>query len=376
MSKPLGPTTTALGLMSGTSLDGIDVAMLRTDGEAQVGRGPSRTYPYDDSQRQILRQALAAATTMTSRTDRSGVLGAAESALTHWHADAVRAFCHDIGTDLASIDLIGFHGQTVLHRPEQRLTVQLGDGQALANMLGRPVAFDLRAADVAAGGQGAPLVPAYHRALAASLPQRPVAFVNIGGVANVTWVGENIGVGAGDGLIAFDTGPGNALIDDWMLQHTGQSRDEGGGTALAGQVDEATVVRFLGDGFFEKPGPKSLDRNSFAAITLDGLSLGDGAATLVAVTARSIAVSRRHMPATPKTWIICGGGRHNAAIMAALRNLLADVRSAEDCGLDGDSLEAEAWAYLAVRTKRGLPLTYPGTTGVATPMKGGVISNP
>ncbi len=372
MSKPPipkpGTPLTALGLMSGTSLDGIDVALLHTDGEDRVSRGPARTFAYTEAQRSLLASALQAAAAVTSRDDRSGILAEAEVVLTHWHADAVRAFCAETGTAVSTIDLIGFHGQTVIHRPEQRLTVQLGDGAALARALGRPVAYDLRAADVAAGGQGAPLVPAYHRALAAQLTERPVAFVNIGGVANVTWVGA-------DGrLVAFDTGPGNALIDDWMKQHTGQSRDEGGAVARGGRVDEATVAQFLGDSFFERPGPKSLDRNSFAGISLKGLCLADGAATLVAVTARSIAAARAHMPEDPKAWIICGGGRHNGAIMAALTTALPQVKPAEAVGFNGDSMEAEAWAYLATRALHGLPLTFPGTTGVPQPLTGGVIA--
>lgn len=369
MSKPLSqPPLKAIGLMSGTSLDGIDVALLRTDGEGLVDRGPARTYAYSPGQRQMLQEALAAAVEVRDRTDRRGVLGRAETELTGWHAEAVRRFCADTGTVLTGIDVMGFHGQTVIHRPERRLTVQLGDGPALARSLGRPVAYDLRAADVAAGGQGAPLVPAYHRALASALRERPVAFVNIGGVGNVTWIGAD-----GD-LVAFDTGPGNALIDDWMKQHTGQARDEGGATAMQGRVDESVVAQFLGDAFFERPGPKSLDRNSFAGISLEGLNLADGAATLVAVTARSIAAARHAMPEPPQSWIICGGGRHNAAIMDALRALLPGVKTAEDCGFNGDSMEAEAWAYLAVRSLRGLPITFPGTTGVATPITGGVIA--
>lgn len=371
MSKPpsFAPLL-ALGLMSGTSLDGIDVALLRTDGEAVVERGAARTYGYTEEQRSLLRQALEAAMRLEDRSDRSGILGEAEAALTGWHATAVRRFCADTQTPLASIGLLGFHGQTVIHRPERRLTVQLGDGPSLARMLGRPVAYDLRAADLAAGGQGAPLVPVYHRAIAVPLAGKPVAFVNIGGVANVTWVGGD------GGLVAFDTGPGNALIDDWMKARTGQPRDEGGALARSGRVDEATVAQFLGDSFFERPGPKSLDRNSFAGISLSGLGTADGAATLVAVTARAIAAARDHMPSQPKAWIICGGGRHNTAIMEALRALLPDVRKAEDAGLDGDSMEAEAWAYLAVRSLRGLPLTYPGTTGVAAPLTGGVLAQP
>lgn len=370
MSKQpdLGPLV-AIGLMSGTSLDGIDVALLRTDGEGLVERGRSRTFPYDEGQRELLRRALTAAIAVTDRRDRRGILGEAEAALTHWHGEAVKSFCRAIDLSLAEVNIVGFHGQTVIHRPERRLTVQLGDGQELADMLRVPVAYDLRAADVAAGGQGAPLVPVYHRALAEGFP-KPIAFINIGGVANVTWVGRS-----GE-LVAFDTGPGNALIDDWMKAHTGKARDENGATARRGRVDEATVAQFLGDSFFEQPGPKSLDRNSFAGISLEGLPLADGAATLVAVTARSIAASVVHMPEPPESWIVCGGGRHNAAIMDALTTWLPNVMPAEACGLNGDSMEAEAWAYLAVRSLRELPLTFPGTTGVEEAITGGVIAPP
>lgn len=370
MSKQpeFGPVV-AIGLMSGTSLDGIDVALLRTDGESVVERGKARTFPYDESQREVLRQALTAAVAITDRNDRRGILGEAEAALTHWHGEAVRSFCRAADISLAEVNLVGFHGQTVIHRPERGLTVQLGDGQALADFLRVPVVYDLRAADVAEGGQGAPLVPVYHRALAENFT-KPVAFVNIGGVANVTWVGRN-----GE-LVAFDTGPGNALIDDWMKQHTGVARDEGGKAARRGYVDEPTLAQFLGDSYFEKPGPKSLDRNSFAGIALDGLPVEDGAATLVAVTARSIAASVKHMPEAPESWIVCGGGRHNAAIMDALNAWLPNVMPAEACGLNGDSMEAEAWAYLAVRSLRELPLTFPGTTGVPEAITGGLIAPP
>ncbi len=363
MSKLL----TAVGLMSGTSLDGIDVAMLRTDGLAHVERGPSETFPYSTSQRQLLRDALAAATVVTRRDDRSGVLGEAEAALTQWHAQAVQVFLQRCSLRASNIDLISFHGQTVIHRPEQALTVQLGDGQALAQATKIPVAFDLRAADVAAGGQGAPLVPAYHQALAAKL-DLPVAFVNIGGVANVTYVAN------GADPIAFDTGPGNALLDDWMLKHTGKARDENGATALSGAPDETAVQQFLAHPFFTKSGPKSLDRNSFP--NLDQMNIADGAATLVAMTARSILKSAEHFPTAPKTWIICGGGRHNAAIMQALRSTGESVIKAEDASFNGDAMEAEAWAYLGVRAQLGLPLTYPATTGVKKPMSGGVFATP
>jgi anhydro-N-acetylmuramic acid kinase len=362
--------TRALGLMSGTSLDGIDVALVETDGEDIVRRGPFLSVPYDEAQRELLRQALQQAVSLRERHVPPGPLAEAEQALTRWHATAVQAWSEKVKVSLSNIDIIGFHGQTVLHRPEKRLTVQLGDGGRLADMLRVPVVHDMRAADVAAGGQGAPLVPVYHRALAASIAERPVAFVNIGGVANVTWIG-------GDGeMLAFDTGPGNALIDDWMKAQTGVPVDRDGQMALSGRVDEASVAQFLGDAYFERPAPKSLDRNSFAGIRLDGLSAADGAATLVAVSARAIAASRAHFPADPALWIICGGGRHNKALMQALKSLVPRVEPAESFGFNGDAMEAEAWAYLAVRSLKGLPLSFPGTTGVPASTTGGVLVRP
>lgn len=362
--------TRALGLMSGTSLDGIDVALLETDGEAIVRRGPFLSLPYAATERELLREALVQGVGLNDRTTRPEVIARAERMLTERHATAVRAWSEKTGISLSDIDIIGFHGQTVIHRPEKRFTVQIGDGAGLARVLGVAVVHDMRAADVAAGGQGAPLVPAYHRALAAGLPERPVAFVNIGGVANVTWIGGD------EELLAFDTGPGNALIDDWMKAHTGTAMDADGRLALSGHIDESAVAQFLGDGYFERPGPKSLDRNSFASLRLDGLSAADGAATLVAVTARSIAVARTQFPEDPALWIICGGGRHNAAIMRALAALLPRVAPAEAFSFDGDAMEAEAWAYLAVRSLKGLPLSYPGTTGVPEAMTGGVLVRP
>lgn len=366
----MSKVVTAIGLMSGTSLDGIDVALLRTDGIQTVERGLSRTYVYMNEQRAMLRQALEDAKRARKRNYRGGVLTEAEKMLTDWHINSVKSFVYEIGLSLRNIDIVGFHGQTVLHRPEKKLTIQIGDGSVLANALGVRVAFDLRAEDVAAGGQGAPLVPVYHQALAGALASRPVAFVNIGGVANVTYVGAN------NELIAFDTGPGNALIDDWMLKHTGVAVDFGGQVALSGKADEATVAQFFGDGFFEVAAPKSLDRNAFSQISLDGLTVENGAATLTAVTVRSIVRAIRQFPAEPQCWVICGGGRKNIAIMQKLRQLLPNVYAAEECGFNGDAMEAEAWAYLAVRAWRGLPITFPATTGAPGDMSGGVIVEP
>lgn len=365
MAKPLR----ALGLMSGTSLDGIDVAMLTTDGENVVERGPSATYPYPPEFCGALRQALADAVAITGRSQRPGGLADVERELTERHADAVSSFLAAHGIEASSIDVIGFHGQTVLHRPEDQLTVQLGDGWNLARITGLDVVYDLRAADVAAYGWGAPLVPVYHRAVAARIPQRPVAFLNVGGVANVTWIG-------GDGnLIAFDTGPGNAQLDDFVRERTGQPFDEGGWLTASGCVNADLVRRFMSHPYFAAPPPKSLDRNSFALDLPATLSNADGAATLAGYTANAVVRARAWLPAPPELWIVCGGGRHNRGIMLALAAALdAAVAPAEAIGLNGDSIEAEAWAYLAVRSLRGLPISFPMTTGVPAPMTGGVLA--
>jgi len=355
--------------MSGTSLDGIDVALLTTDGEDVVERGPGATYPYPLEFRAELRQALADAVGMTRRRTRPGCLFEVEQKLTVRHAEAVATFLAEHAIDKATIDVIGFHGQTVLHRPEDKLTVQLGDGPRLANLTGLHVVHDLRAADVARGGRGAPLVPVYHRALAVRLPQRPVAFLNVGGVANLTWIGE-----AGE-LVAFDTGPGNAPIDDFVRGRTGAPFDAGGALAQSGTADKDVVRHFLTQPYFAAAPPKALDRNAFVIELPVAISIADGAATLAACAAGAVAEACRWLPAPPELWVVCGGGRHNRGLMLALADALgAAVAPAEAIGLDGDSLEAEAWAYLAVRSLWGLPITFPSTTGVPLPLKGGVFA--
>jgi anhydro-N-acetylmuramic acid kinase len=357
--------------MSGTSLDGIDVALIETDGEDQVVRGPAMTLPYDDSMRRVLVDAIADARDLRSRDERPRSLADAERALTERHGAAVAQFLNEKGIERSSVDVIGFHGQTVLHRPDIGLTVQLGLADLLANFTRCPVVYDLRVADVDAGGEGAPLVPAYHRALTAKLPQRPIAIVNIGGVANLTWIGA-------DGtLTAFDTGPGNALINDWMLHKTGAYLDSSGATAAQGEVDEDAMIALLSNAFFARRPPKSLDRNAFALDVVNGLNTENGAATLTAFTARSIAKAREHMTVEPELWVVSGGGRRNKTLMRMLAEQVHHaVVPAEAVGLDGDSLEAEAWAYLAVRSIRGLPITFPGTTGVPKPMSGGLRVDP
>ncbi|MGD9805114.1 MAG: anhydro-N-acetylmuramic acid kinase [Hyphomicrobiaceae bacterium] len=361
----------ALGLMSGTSMDGIDIALIETDGGTHVRRLGAASVAYPDDFRGRLRQALADATVLDRRDARPGCLSDVERELTERHAEAVLRFIGDRMLQPSAIDVIGFHGQTVLHRPGTGLTVQLGDGAQLAKATGIGVVYDLRANDVAAGGEGAPLAPAYHRALAAKLPQRPAVFLNIGGVANVTWVGTD------ETLIAFDTGPGNAMIDDLVLRSTGASRDEDGKLAASGTVDDRVVHAYLMHPYFAKRVPKSLDRNTFAAELVEGLSAADAAATLTAFAVEAIVKAREHVPSEPALWIVCGGGRRNRTLMRMLAARVENaVVPAEAVGLDGDTLEAEAWAYLAVRTLDGLPISWPGTTGVAAPTQGGVLSRP
>ncbi len=295
----------------------------------------------------------------------------AERELTELHAAAVSHFLRKQGITRDQIDVIGFHGQTVLHRPDDRLTVQLGIGEMFADLTGIPVVYDLRAADIAAGGQGAPLVPVYHQAVTAKLPQRPVAIVNIGGVANVTWIGR-------DGrLLAFDTGPGNALIDDWMRAKVAFDFDADGEMAAQGNINASVLHEYLNHAYFKSPPPKSLDRNAFSLDPVAALGVEDGAATLTAFTAETIARARQHMPEEPELWIIAGGGRRNQTLMSMLAGLVHHaVVPAEAAGLNGDSMEAEAWAYLAVRCLKGLPITFPGTTGVIAPMRGGLVAKP
>ena len=360
---------TALGLMSGTSLDGVDVALIETDGRRISAIGPSGYRPYSEAERILLRQALVEAVHLPRRDVRPGALAEAERVVTVAHAEAVAAFKTQHRITPEDIDIVGFHGQTVLHRPEKRLTVQIGDGVALAKAIHIPVMHDFRAADVAAGGQGAPFVPVYHRALAQSLERDgPIVVVNIGGVSNITYIDGH------ETLIACDTGPGNALLDDFMFRIMHQPFDTEGRLAAQGRADQAWIARALQLPFFKLRPPKSLDRNDFSAAPVSGLSLEDGAATLTAFTATSIAKAREHMPIEPRIWVICGGGRKNRTLMSTLAAHVPNaVVPAEALGLNGDFIEAEAWAYLAVRSVLGLPITYPDTTGVAQPLTGGVL---
>jgi len=286
------------------------------------------------------------------------------------HAAVVAPLLEKAGIAAQDVDLIGFHGHTILHRPAAGITRQLGDGGLLARTVGIPVVSQFRSADVAAGGQGAPLAPLYHAALAADLP-KPLAILNLGGVGNVTWIGAD-----GD-LQAFDTGPGNALIDDWMLRKAGQPFDADGASAARGQPDAACVRALLSAPYFDRPPPKSVDREDFQMPDLDGASLEDGAASLSAATVAAVAVARRYFPAPAKRWLVTGGGRRNSFLMRSLAEIMDErVEAVEVAGWDGDALEAQAFAFLAVRSFYGLPLSVPGTTGAPQPTTGGQIDLP
>ena len=359
----------ALGLMSGTSMDGIDLALLETDGRHALSFGPTGSVPYAEADRALLRRALADAVGLADRDARPGALAEAEVRVTALHVAAVRDFVARHPAETRGLALVGFHGQTVLHRPERGLTVQIGDGAALARGCGIDVVADLRAADVAAGGQGAPLVPAFHRALAeAAGLERPAALLNVGGVANVTFL-------AGDAdPVAFDTGPGNALVDDLMLERTGQPFDRDGATAAAGRIHAEIVDALLRHPYFDAPPPKSLDRNDWSRDAVAGLATADAAATLTDFTAASVARALDLLPARPQVLVVCGGGAHNATLMGRLgARLPCRVLGAAALGWSGDAIEAQAFAYLAVRSRLGLPLTFPGSTGVGVPTTGGVF---
>ncbi|SFR37823.1 anhydro-N-acetylmuramic acid kinase [Yoonia tamlensis] len=355
----------ALGTMSGTSLDGVDAAVLETDGQVIAGFGATAYRPYTDAERAVLRAHLG-------RWQNDGVARCAtvvESA----HIAVMAPF--------EEIDIAGFHGQTLAHDPGERGTHQCGNGQHLADVLGVPVAWDFRSHDVASGGQGAPLTPFYHFALAQWIgATEPVAFLNLGGVGNITWVDPTRADPADDGaLLAFDTGPANAPLNDLMQARLGLGYDADGQLAATGTVEDAIIQRFLNHPYFAQPAPKSLDRDAFAGLCADvaGLSDADAAATLTHAIVASTAQAFHLCPSPPARLLVCGGGRKNKTVMRGLAQVIAcDVQTVEAAGLDGDMLEAQAFAFLAVRAAHGLALSAPGTTGVAVATSGGRIAKP
>jgi anhydro-N-acetylmuramic acid kinase len=356
---------TVIGLMSGTSLDGVDAALLVTDGDRVLARGKSVSLPYPPRFRARLHEGLIRAAKAKGKR-RTPFFQALERELTDWHVKAVAACRKANRKRRGDITLIGFHGQTLFHDPRRGITWQFGDAKRLAGSCGIEVIADFRGNDVRQGGEGAPLAPLYHRALFAGPAKgKPIAVLNLGGVANVTWLWK-------DSIRAFDCGPGNALLDDWMMKRTGKPFDRGGKTAARGKVHPAILKRWLRHRYFLGKPPKSLDRNTFTADALEKLSPADGAATLAAFTVEAVAKARAHFPKKPERWIVTGGGRHNTHVMKRLRARLGvPVKEIEGYGLNGDALEAEAFGFLAVRSLRKLPLSLPETTGVKTPMTGG-----
>jgi anhydro-N-acetylmuramic acid kinase len=368
-----------LGFMTGTSLDAVDMAVLETDGERILGFGPAGERKLDPRTRAAAESAMIAARAWPWGAPEPPEFAAAARAVAEAHLEAARSFLGGEGLGAGEIDLVGVHGQTVLHEPPTPArvagrTVQLIDAQHLADGLGLPVMHDFRTADVAAGGQGAPLAPIYHAALARwSALAGPVAVLNLGGVGNITLIQT------GGELEAYDTGPANGMIDLWVQARTARRCDEDGALARAGRVDEAVLAAYLAHPYFQTRGPKSLDRFDFSLDPVAGLSLEDGAATLTAFAAETVALGLRSHESTPERVIVCGGGRHNPVLMEAIARRLSvpvPVQTAEAVGWRGDSIEAEAFAYLAARAARGLPISFPATTGAPAPLTGGRLASP
>jgi anhydro-N-acetylmuramic acid kinase len=363
----------AIGLMTGTALDGfIDAALLRTDGEAIEAFGPWRLHPYSANLRARLARSIDAARAWDFAGPEPAAVTEAEYDYTRAHADAVLALLDSAGLAPADIAAIGFHGLTVLHRPAAGRTRQIGDGALLARLTGIPVAFDFRSADVAAGGQGAPLAPIYHAALLRHAGLlAPAAVLNLGGVANITWWG------GGDALVAFDCGPANGPLNEWVEAHGLGTFDRDGRLAASGTVHEGLLLQLLDHPWLGEAWPKSLDRYDFSASMVRGLTPADGAATLTAFTAAAIGVGLDLCPQRPATVVACGGGRKNPVLVAEIeRRARVKVIDADALGWRGDAIEAEAFAHLAIRALRGLPLSFPDTTAVPAPQTGGRIVKP
>ena len=351
-----------LGTMSGTSLDGVDAAMLRSDGLEILEFGPHAYRPYTAAEQTTIRAAFG------QWPGDPDVAAAAEVVETA-HAELMERF--------SGVDLIGFHGQTLAHDPANRRSHQAGNGALLAEALGKPVVWDFRSSDIELGGQGAPLVPFFHHACARWIKaSAPLAILNLGGVGNLTWIDPGQSEQA---LLAFDTGPANAPINDMMQIRLQKPCDEGGALAATGVPDQSLVQSFLHQPYFHKIPPKSLDRDAFTKFLrkTHRLSNADAAATLTAIAAACVAKGAEHFPSPITRLLVTGGGRLNATLMRELSTRMpCKVDPIESAGLNGDMLEAQAFAYLAARVLYGLPTSAPGTTGVPTTVGGGQISRP
>ncbi|HRW29205.1 MAG: anhydro-N-acetylmuramic acid kinase [Alphaproteobacteria bacterium] len=365
---------TAIGLMSGTSLDGIDAALIKSDGQSIKRFGRPFHMTYSRGQRDQLKAALKAAREAGRPTSSNNLINETEQLITALHAEVIRELLKQNNLETHDVDVIGFHGQTLLHGPDDGWSWQIGDGRKLAEMLEIQVVNDLRRNDVEHGGQGAPMVPVYHQAIVRDIADSfPVGLINFGGVANITWIGGR----DTDNLLAFDTGPANALLDDWIRKHTDYIYDQDGMFSKKGTVHREILSEWMKNKYFEIKPPKSLDRDDFNVDEVNELSLEDGAATLAAFSVEALKVASGQCPEPVKKWYVCGGGAHNPTIMKMLEDALAcDVRPISDLGFNGDFIEAEAFAYLAVRHLYNLPITFPGTTGISKPSTGGILNKP
>ncbi len=350
----------SVGFMSGTSCDGVDVAMLETDGKSKIKVLSGLTLPYEEGLRLRLLDASQHDVPVTE-------LLRLEDEISRHHVVALNKLLEEQPKYRSKISILGFHGHTVRHVPKEGLTMQIGNPWILAKEFQIPVVSDFRRCDMAAGGQGAPLVAMFHQALFADDPH-PTIVLNLGGVANVTWLGEN------NVIIAGDTGPGCGLIDEWVQTMADLPHDRDGKLALAGKVDEEILESAFETPFFSQPLPKSADRYDFDHVDVSGLSVEDGAATLCAVTAEAVYRAVKKLPAMPKQMWVTGGGVHHPVIMKMLENRFGKISNVRERNLNPDTLEAECFAWLAVRHQEGLPLTIPETTGCEKPICGGVTT--
>jgi anhydro-N-acetylmuramic acid kinase len=373
----------AIGLMSGTSCDGVDAALIETDGEKVFSRGPSCFVPYELSEQKKIKNIMKEVAQTSSKAEQLAQAALVEELVRERHVQAIEKILKEGSKAASDIDIVGFHGQTLFHDPDHGFTLQVGDGERLAKQVGIPVVYDFRSEDMKSGGQGAPLVPIYHYTLVKELISQnklslPVAVVNIGGVANVTYIGFGEEGGNCDqpDMLAFDTGPGNALINDWVEAHTGELMDKDGGYAACGEVNQTHIMTFLENSYFQQTPPKSLDRDQFETLKVGELSLDDGAATLTEMTVKSIALSQKFMKDLPKSWIVVGGGAKNDTLMKSLGSELGQpIVLAEDIGWQADQIEAEAFGFLAVRHLVELPFSFPSTTGVSKALCGGLLAS-
>jgi anhydro-N-acetylmuramic acid kinase len=368
LNDPTKPMV-ALGLMSGTSLDGIDAALLETDGETVLDIGPSLTIPYpDDFRRRLKKEVELASSTDQITTDTELITD-----LTSLHITSVQKLLSLETTfgKWSAPQVIGFHGHTTLHRPEHHITQQIGNPDQLANAIGVPVVADFRVRDVELGGQGAPLAPIFHASMFRS-KSKPICVVNIGGISNITWIGKGC-----DELIAFDTGPGNGLLDAWVERMTGQRFDDKGKLSATGVANRDILSKLLSNPYFLRRAPKSLDRSDFSLELLEGLNASDGSATLISFTVETIIAGLYQCPSLPSALYVTGGGRHNDTLMKELTfSSPCPVHSIEQENWNGDMIEAQAFAFMAVRCVRDMPITFKGTTGTRIPLTGGVLVNP